>query len=68
MQGGVPSQFRMSSGMQWYTAVGLHIMQGISDKLRELMHYDHGALAVNQALHIIHDALQGLHVIMYLYR
>ena len=58
MQGGVPSQFRMSPGMRWYTAVGLHTMQGISDKLRELTHYDHGASAVNQALHGIQDALQ----------
>jgi len=33
-------------------------MQGISDKLRELTHYDHGASAVNQALHVIQDALQ----------
>jgi len=43
--------------MQWCTAVGLHTMQGISDKLRELTHYDHGTSAVNQALHVIHDAL-----------
>jgi hypothetical protein len=68
MQRGVPSQFRMSPEMRWYTAVGLHTMQGISDKLRELTHYDHGASAVNQALHVIHDALQGPHAIMYLYR
>jgi len=47
---------------------GLHTMQGISDKLRDLTHYDHGASAVNQALHVIHDALQGPHAIMYLYR
>jgi len=33
-------------------------MQGISDKLRELTHYDHGASAVNQALYVIQDALQ----------
>ena len=58
MQEGVPGQFRMSPGMRWYTAVGLHTMQGISDKLRELTHYDHGASAVNQALHGIQDALQ----------
>jgi len=62
------SQFSMSSVMRWYTAVGLHTMQGISDKLRELTHYDHGALAANQALHVIHDALQGPHAIMYLCR
>ena len=36
MQGGVPGQFRMSPGMRWYSAVGLHTAQGISDKLREL--------------------------------
>jgi len=66
MQGVVPSQFCMSPGMWWYTAVGLHTMQGISD--RELTHDDHGASAVNQALHVIHDALQGTHAIMYLYR
>jgi len=42
MQGGVPGQFRMSPEMRWYTAVGLHTMQGTSDKLRELTHYDHG--------------------------
>jgi len=68
MQGGVPGQFRMSPGMRWYIAVGLHTMQVISDKLRELTHYDHGASAVNQALHVIQDALQGTHAIMYLYR
>ena len=68
MQGGVPGQFCMSLGMRWYTAVGLHTMQGISDKLRELTHYDRRASAVNQALHVIHDALQGTHSIMYLYR
>jgi len=65
MQGGVPSQFRMFPGMRWYTAVGLHTMQGISDKLA---HYDYSASAVNQELHVIHDALQGTHAIMYLYR
>jgi len=65
MQGGVPGQFRMSPGMRWYTTVGLHTMQGISDKLT---HYDHGTSAVDQALHVIHDALQGTHAIMYLYR
>ena len=32
MRGGVPSQFCMSSGMRWYTAVGLYTMQGILDK------------------------------------
>jgi len=57
MQGGVPGQFRMSPGIWWYTAVGLHTMQGISDKLRELTHYDHGASAVNQALHGVQDTL-----------
>jgi len=59
MQGGVPGQFCMSPGMRWYTAVGLHTMQVISDKLRELTHYDHGASAVHQALHVIQNALQG---------
>jgi len=68
MQGGVPGQFCMSPGLQWYTAVGLHTMQGISDKLRELTHYDHSASAVNQALHGMQDTLQGTHAIMYLYR
>ena len=29
MQGGVPGQFRMSPGMRWYSAVGLHTVQGI---------------------------------------
>ena len=61
MQGGVPSQFRKSPEIWWYTTVGLHTMQGISDKLRELTHYDHSDLALNQALHVIHDALQGPH-------
>jgi len=68
MQGGVPGQFRMSPGMRWYTAVGLHTLQGISDKLRELTHYDHSASAVNQALHGLQDTLQGTHATMYLYR
>ena len=56
-QWGVPCQFRMSPGMRWYTTVGLHTMQGISGKLRELTHYDHGASAVNQARHGVQDAL-----------
>jgi len=64
MQGGVSNQFRMSPEMRWYTTVGLNTMEGISDKLRELTHYDHGALAVNQALHVIHEALQGPHATM----
>ena len=68
IQGGVPGQFRMSPGMRWYTAVGLYTMPGISDKLRELTHYEHGASAVNQALHSMQDTLQGTHAIMYLYR
>jgi len=68
MQGDVPGQFHMSPGMRWYTAVGLHNMQGISDKLRELTHYDHSALAINQALHGMLDTLQGTHATMYLYR
>jgi len=34
-------------------------MKAISDKLGELTHYDHGASAVNQALHVIQNALQG---------
>jgi len=68
MRGGVPGQFCMSPGMRWYTAVGLHTMQGILDKLRELTHYDHGASAVNQALHSMQDTSQGTHAIMYLYR
>jgi len=67
-QGGVPSQFSMSHGMRWYTVVGLYTMQEISDKLRELTHYDHVTWPVNQALHVIHDALQGPHAIMYLYK
>jgi len=54
--------------MRWYTAVGLHTMQGILDKLRELTHYDHGTSAVNQALHSMQDNLQGTNAIMYLYR
>jgi len=68
MQGGVPGQFRMSPGLRWYPTVGLHIVQVISDKLRELTHYDHVASAVHQALHVIQNALQGTHAIMYLYR
>jgi len=68
MQGGVPGQFSMSPGMRWYIAVGLHTMPGISDKLRELTHYDHGALPVNQALYGIQDALQDPHAITCLYR
>jgi len=40
-----------------YTAVGLHTMQEISDKLRELKYYDNGASAVNQALHSMQDTL-----------
>jgi len=68
-QGGVPGQFRMSLGMRWYTAVGLHTAQGISDKLRELTGYDQGASAVHQALNVIQDALlQGTHAVMYFYR
>jgi len=59
MQGGVPGQFRMSPGMRWYSAVGLHTAQGISDKLRELTRHDHGASAVHQALHVIQNTLQG---------
>jgi len=43
--------------MRWYTVVGLHTMQGILDKLRELTPYDHGASAVNQALHGMQDTL-----------
>jgi len=39
--------------------VGVHTAQGISDKLRELTHHDHGASAVHQALHVIQNALQG---------
>jgi len=54
--------------MRWYTAVGLHTKQGILDKLRELTHYDHGASAVNQALHSMQDTLEGTDPIMYLYR
>jgi len=57
MQGGVPGQFRMSPGMQWYTAVGLNTMKGISDKLRELTHYDHNSSAVNQSKHSMQDTL-----------
>jgi len=68
MQGGVPCQFCMSPGIRWYTTVGLHTMQGISDKLHELTHYDHGASTVNQALYSMQDTLQGTHAIMYLYR
>jgi len=67
-QGGVPGKFCMSPGMRWYTAVGLYTMQGISDKLRELTHYDHDASAANQALQGIQDTLQGTHAIKYLYR
>ena len=59
MQGGVPGQFRMSPGMRWYSAVGIHTAQGISDKLRELTRHDHGASAVHQALYVIQNALQG---------
>ena len=51
IQEGVPGQLCMSPGMRCYTAVGLHTMQEILDKLRELTHYDYGASAVNQALH-----------------
>jgi len=51
MQGAVPGQFRMSPGMRWYTAVGLHTIQGISDKLRELTQYDHNTSTANQALY-----------------
>jgi len=52
----------------WYTAVGLYTMEGISVKVRELAHYDHGASAVNQALHGTQDSFQGPHVITFLYR
>ena len=34
--GGHARPVRMSPGMRWYSAVGLHTAQGISDKLREL--------------------------------
>ena len=57
MQAGVPGQFCMSPGLRLYTAFGLHTIQGISDKLRELTHYDHGASAVYQALHGMQDTL-----------
>jgi len=57
IQEGVPDQFCMSPGMWWYTAVGLYTIQGISDKLRELTHYDHGTLVANQALYGIQDTL-----------
>ena len=63
MQEGMPGQFRMSPGMRWYTAVGLHTMPTISDKLRESTQYDHGALPENQALHGIQDAFQDPHAI-----
>ena len=46
MQGGVPGQFCMSPGMWWYTGVGVPTLQGISDNLCELTHYDHGVSAV----------------------
>ena len=68
MQGVVPGQFRMSPGMRWYTAVGLYTMTGSLDKLRELTHYDHGALPVNQALYGIQDDFQDPHTITCLYR
>ena len=68
IQGGVPGQFYMSPGMWWYTVVGLHTMKGISDKLCELTHNDHGASAVNQALPVIQDAFQGPHAITCLHR
>jgi len=46
-RGACPANSACPLGKRWYTAIGLHTVQGISNKLRELMHHDHGALAVH---------------------
>ena len=65
-RGACPANSACPLGMRWY--IGLYTAQGISDKLRELTGYDHGASAVHQALNVIQNALQGTHAIMYFYR